>query len=367
VVVLGPGLHRAGVARLVPALGLLLAVAAAAAADGRPAAAVDVYFLQGEQAVPVVREGADAEAAVAALLAGPTAAERRRGIRSQVPSGVPLRDVSVSRGVATVDLGERFASGTGAASLSARLAQLVLTVTAAPGVKTVRVLVKGGVPLGLFPGTNLTRPVALAAITDPDEPPPVATDDPSGPPTASTLDAERRLAELGYLDPSEADGRENDATVDAVMAFQKWEGLTRDGVVGPQTTAALAGATRPTPRTSGPGGTRVEVLLDRQLTLFIAGNRVERVLHVATGKAGYETPTGSYRIERKYTRDWSVPYEVWLPWASYFVGGVAFHESPDVPPAPASHGCVRVPVGDAKWLYDRTPVGTPVTVLGSSR
>jgi lipoprotein-anchoring transpeptidase ErfK/SrfK len=345
----------------------VVAVAVVSAAASRPAAAVDVYFLQGEQAVAVPREGADAEAAVAALLAGPTAAEGRRGIRSQVPRGTPLRDVSVARGVATVDLGERFATGTSAASLSARLAQLVLTVSAVPGVKTVRVLVKGGVPLGLFPGTNLTRPVTRAEITGPDEPPPVAGPDPSGPPTASTLEVERRLAELGYLDPSEADGRENDVTFNAVMAFQKWEGLSRDGVVGPQTTAALADATRPTPRTSGAAGTRVEVLLDRQLALFVVDNRIERVLHVASGKAGYETPTGSYRIERKYTRDWSVPYEVWLPWASYFVGGVAFHESPDVPPAPASHGCVRVPVGDAKWLYDRIPVGTPVTVLGSSR
>jgi lipoprotein-anchoring transpeptidase ErfK/SrfK len=109
------------------------------------------------------------------------------------------------------------------------------------------------------------------------------------------------------------------------------------------------------------------VLLDRQLALYIEGGAVVRTLHVSTGARGFETPTGSFRVFRKEQQSWSVPYKVWLPWASYFVGGVAFHESPDVPPAPASHGCVRVPVGDAKWLYDRTPVGTPVTVLGSSR
>jgi lipoprotein-anchoring transpeptidase ErfK/SrfK len=268
--------------------------------------------------------------------------------------------------VATVDVGEKLAVGRSADSLSARLAQLVLTVTAVPGVKSVQVLVKGGVPLGLFPGTNLTRPVTAESIAVPQAPTPVAPPDPEAPPTATTLDAERRLAELGYLDAAEADGRENDATFNSVMAFQKWEGLDRDGVVGPQTTGALTRAARPTPRTAGGSGRRVEVLLDRQVALFIVGNRVERVLHVASGKAGYETPTGRYAITRKYEKDWSVPYEVWLPWASYFVGGVAFHESPDVPAAPASHGCVRVPVGDAKWLYDRTPVGTPVTVLGAS-
>jgi hypothetical protein len=142
------------------------------------------------------------------------------------------------------------------------------------------------------------------------------------------------------------------------MAFQKWQGLARDGDAGPQTTAALATATRPTPRTAG-GGRRFEVLLDRQLTLYIENGTVVRTLHVSTGAAGFETPTGRYAVFRKEQNSWSVPYKVWLPWASYFVGGVAFHESPDVPPAPASHGCVRVPRYDAKWLYDHAPNGTP--------
>jgi lipoprotein-anchoring transpeptidase ErfK/SrfK len=346
------------------ALGFL---AACLAGQAHAASTVNVYFLQGEQAVAVPREGADADAALRALLAGPTADERKRGIRTQVPAGVPVRSVSVANGIATVDLGEKFAGGTRADGLSARLAQLVLTVNRAPGVKKVRVLVKGGVPLGLFPGVDLTRPVTVESLATPQGPTPVAPPTPAQPPTASTLDVQRKLADLGYLDPSAVDGRDGPATSNAVMAFQKWEGLARDGDVGPQTTAALATAVRPTPRTNGPAGTRVEVLLDRQVALFIVDSKVMRVLHVSSGKPGYETPTGSYRIERKYTKDWSVPYEVWLPWASYFVGGVAFHESPDVPPQPASHGCVRVPPGDMKWLYDRIQVGTPVTVLGTSR
>jgi lipoprotein-anchoring transpeptidase ErfK/SrfK len=335
-------------------------------AAGRAAPTVDVYFLQGEQAVVVKRDGSDAGAALQGLLAGPTAEEKAEGIRSQVPAGVPVRSVTVSRGVATVDLGEKFASGRRADSLSARLAQLVLTATAVQGVRSARVLVKGGVPLGLFPGVDLTRPATAESIAAPQGPTPVAPPSSAGPPTASALDIERKLADLGYLDPAEVDGGRDQATFNAVMAFQKWEGLTRDGLAGPQTSAALATATRPTPRTRGTAGTRVEVLLDRQLTLFIVDNEVVRVLHVSSGKPGYATPTGSYRIERQYTRDWSVPYSVWLPWASYFVGGVAFHEYAEVPPVAASHGCVRVPPGDMKWLYDRIPVGTPVTVLGSS-
>ena len=29
---------------------------------------------------------------------------------------------------------------------------------------------------------------------------------------------------------------------------------------------------------------------------------------------------------------------------------------------PASHGCVRLTVADAKWFYDQVPDGTPVTI-----
>ena len=78
------------------------------------------------------------------------------------------------------------------------------------------------------------------------------------------------------------------------------------------------------------------------------------------------TPAGSYSVFRKEVRSWSVPFKVWLPWASYFVGGIAFHEYPDVPVAPASHGCVRTPRYDARWLYEFTPIGTPVRVLARS-
>ena len=100
-----------------------LATAALAAATGgssSPSATVKVAFLQGEQVVTVTRNGSTLRQAIAALLAGPTAAEQRREIASAVPTGTPLRAVSVTGGVATVDLGEKFASGTNTASLSAR-------------------------------------------------------------------------------------------------------------------------------------------------------------------------------------------------------------------------------------------------------
>ena len=330
-------------------------------------ATVKVAFLQGEQVVYVDRSGSTLRQAVVALLAGPTAAERGREIASEVPSGTPLRAVSVANGVATVDLGERFATGTKAASLSARVTQLVLTATSVPGVKSVRLLVKGGTPLGLFPGYVTSGPIALRDATRPDVPPPgPPAPGPPTDPTAAVRALQQRLADLSFLPPEAVDGKAGEQTRFAVIAFQKWQGLGRDGVAGPATQSALASATRPTPRTAG-AGSRFEVLLDRQLVLYIENGSVVRTLHVSSGAKGFETPVGRFSVFRKEVNSWSVPYKVWLPWASYFVGGVAFHESPDVPTQPASHGCVRVPPYDAKWVYDHAPNGTPVTVLGSSR
>jgi hypothetical protein len=177
---------------------------------------------------------------------------------------------------------------------------------------------------------------------------------------------QRRLVTLGYLPRGAVDGVFGGHTRSAVIAFQKWEGLHRDGIYGPLTRRALRRAERPTPQARG-RGRRVEVLLDRQLALVVRRGRVVRTLHVSTGRPRFATPPGSYAVFRKQRRSWSVPYKLWLPWASYFVGGIAFHEAAVVPTAPASHGCVRVTRHDARWLFEQTPVHTAVAVLERSR
>jgi hypothetical protein len=346
-------------ATVLACLALLGAGAVPAAAD------VHVSFLQGEQTVQVARPGATVDDAVRALVAGPTAAERTQEIMTTVPAATVVRAVSVNGTVATVDLSERFASGKKADVLSARIAQLVLTATAVPGIESVQVLIRGGVPLGLFPGYATKFPITAADVRGSDVPPPTVRKAPEKAPTHEVRALQQRLAKLSFLPRSGVDGQAGPQTRFAVLGFQKWAGLGRDGVAGPMTKAALAKAKRPTPRTTAPGR-RVEVLLDRQLALYIENGRVVRTLHVSSGAPGFETPAGTFSVFRKEQNSWSIPYKVWLPWASYFVGGVAFHQSPDVPAGPASHGCVRVPVYDARWLYDRLPNGTRVTVLARS-
>jgi lipoprotein-anchoring transpeptidase ErfK/SrfK len=173
---------------------------------------------------------------------------------------------------------------------------------------------------------------------------------------------QEKLVALGYLAPGGVDGLYGGETMAAVIAFQKWELLPRDGIAGPVTRRVLRTAERPKPVTRA-RGVRVEILLDRQLLLLIRRNKVWRASHVSTGKRRFETPTGSYAILRKRRRSWSIPYKVWLPWASYFVGGYAVHQSRNVPTYAASHGCVRVTRYEGRWLFNRMLVGTPVRVI----
>jgi len=317
------------------------------AITGSAGAGVSVWFVADGKPVSVTRSGTTVERVVQQLLAGPTAAERSRGVRSAVPRATPLRSVRVSRRVATVDLGARFAAGRDERSLQDRAGQLVRTLRSVPGIVGVRVLVDGGVPVGLFPGYDFRGPVT-AAIEPVEHQPTIH-------------DYQQRLVDLGFMAPSGLTGTVDDQTSTAVLGFQKWANLPRDGVLGAGTMAALLRATRPEPLLRKPGR-RIEVQLRRQLALLIDDNKVVRAVHISSGAYG-KTPTGSFRVYRKERYSWSVPFKVWLPWASYFTGGVAFHEFGSVPTYAASHGCVRVNHYDAEMLFGFAETGTPVDVF----
>ena len=175
-------------------------------------------------------------------------------------------------------------------------------------------------------------------------------------------DLTARLAELGYLPASHVSEVFDAAAAHAVVAFQKYERLDPDGVVGPRTRQALARDRRPEPLLEQ-RGRRVEVWLRRQLAFLVEDDRVVRAVAVSTGRPGYATPPGRFRVYRRERRSWSVPYRVWLPWAAYFVRGIAFHAHADVPPYPASHGCVRVPEPFAREVYSFARIGTRVVVV----
>jgi peptidoglycan hydrolase-like protein with peptidoglycan-binding domain len=172
---------------------------------------------------------------------------------------------------------------------------------------------------------------------------------------------QRRLIELHYMGPGTVTHVYNYRTTQAVMAFEGWTGLQRDGIAGPKVFHALARAH--VPRPWGKVNRHMELHLKKQVLLLInARHVVTRAIHVSTGRPSLPTPAGSFAIYSKQRMSWSRKFQVWLPWASYFYSGDAFHEYPDVPGYPASHGCVRVasPFIGKVWRF--ATLGTRVLI-----
>ena len=333
--------------RALLAVGLLAVLAFPAQAR----AGAQVWFLRDGEPVAVGRQAVGVERALRSLLRGPTAPELQAGIHTSIPAGVAVRRLEVQRRVVTVDLAARVVAPAPDATLRNRVRQVVRTLDAVPGVVGVRVRVEGGIPLGLFPGFDLRGTVTSRSL--PAEP------------GRSPHALEQRLDDLGFLPFGPAAERLERLSV-AVLAFEKWTGLPRDGVLSEAVAARLRHAVRPEPVTRAGPGRRIEVLLDRQVALLIEHDRVLRVVHISTGAPGHSTPAGSFRVYRKERYSWSVPFKVWMPWASYFTGGIAFHEYAYVPTYAASHGCVRVSRFDARALFAFAPDGTPVQVVWDS-
>lgn len=169
---------------------------------------------------------------------------------------------------------------------------------------------------------------------------------------ASVRALKERLRDLRYALPH-VDGLYGLDTFQAVLAFQKVEGLPRTGRVDARTWRAL---TRAQPPRARYGGTHLEVSKGRQVLFVVRDGRVQSVVHVSTGATG-NTPLGRWRIYRKVSGwDWVL----WYP--MYFLRGFAIHGYPSVPAYPASHGCVRVPMWIAPRLHAAYRYGQTVYV-----
>lgn len=176
---------------------------------------------------------------------------------------------------------------------------------------------------------------------------------------ASVRELEQRLAALHYalLGIDASFGQD---TVDALYAFQKVQGLPRTGRADAVVWAALARPKPPALR--GGSADRVEVDKGHQVLYVVRGGKVALIVPVSTGGSPEKfTPVGTFSVYRKVTGyDPSPLGTLYDP--SYFTGGYAIHGNPSVPPYPASHGCVRVPMWVAARLYASMPYGEPVVV-----
>ena len=168
-----------------------------------------------------------------------------------------------------------------------------------------------------------------------------------------------RLHQLHYAAPFTAsfDSR----LLDAVYAFQKVQDLPRTGIVDAAFWRRLDAPRVPVVRYAQPAS-HIEIDKTHQVLYVVRGGKVALIVPVSTaGLPGKFTPVGRFSIYRKVGGFDPSPLGTLFD-PMYFTGGYAIHGNPSVPPYPASHGCVRVPMWIAAYLYDTNPYGETVYV-----
>jgi hypothetical protein len=322
--------------------------------------------LRGEQLAALMRPGRTPADAVTQLIAGLRQGEIAKSFRTYVPRSTRVRRLEVQKGLATIDLNRRFMAGRDDDRVLASLSQLVATLSAFPRIDRVQLLIAGERVKRTIAGVRLAHPITLRYLRTPNVPVPVPPPPRIRPPDPEVKNAQQQLIALDYLLPGDDDGILGPTTSEGLLAFQKFERMTRTGLLDAATKQALGTAEHPEPITHGGPGKRAEVLLDRQVTLLVRDDMVVRTIAVSSGKPSTPTPPGRYRVYAKIPRWWSTPFREWLPWAIPFVGGIAFHQYGTVPAYPASHGCVRQPFAVARWTYAFAEIGMPIRVLSRS-
>lgn len=222
------------------------------------------------------------------------------------------------------------------------------------------------------------RPTATPSVTSPR--PDRATPEPAtAKPAFRTLGPGSRGREVAQLqealvdatyDPGEVDGAFGTQTQHAVLAFEKVNGFQPDGIAQPREVAAIL--ERRPPAAPGRAPEKyVDVDIRRQVLFEIEHGVVTHTLPISTGNGAYyqstsgaavaHTPRGTFTIYSKIA-GWRVGYLGAMYYPSYFSNGYAVHGSESVPPYPASHGCVRIPMHSTIGFFERNPIGTPVYV-----
>ena len=117
---------------------------------------------------------------------------------------------------------------------------------------------------------------------------------------------------------------------------------------------------------------------------YYHGARLMRKFGVATGQSVYPTPTGLFTIvDMQLNPWWRPPDSPWaqgldpIPpgpgnplgtrWMGLSAPGVGIHGTPDDASIgySASHGCIRMHIPDAEWLFHHVKLGTPVAITDS--
>lgn len=167
---------------------------------------------------------------------------------------------------------------------------------------------------------------------------------------------QQRLAALGYAVPST--GVYDAGTERAVLAFRKVNRMERITTLTPFVVDRLLRGVGGFPIRYPGHGRHVEGNLTLQVLALIENGRVVRAYHTSSGAPATPTILGSYRFYLKTPGTNSLG----MVHSSYFIRGYAIHGYVDVPTYPASHGCFRVPIPDARAIFDWVRIGDAIDV-----
>jgi lipoprotein-anchoring transpeptidase ErfK/SrfK len=197
------------------------------------------------------------------------------------------------------------------------------------------------------------------------------------------------------------DGRLSIEPQDATATLSGLRPVIRPGKAGvaldrPQTVEwiqeALAVARRPVLRaaartvapsvSAGDFGAVIVIYRGSNELHLYRGEQPWRTIQVATGQATYPTPLGSWHVvDMQRNPWWRPPDSAWakglkpIPpgpgnplgtrWMGLDAAGVGMHGTPDAASIgySASHGCIRMRIPDAEWLFGQVRIGTPVFIV----
>ena len=167
---------------------------------------------------------------------------------------------------------------------------------------------------------------------------------------------QKGLRALAYVTP--VNGRYDDATGRAVMAFRKVNGMQRVQSVNSQIFKKLFRGKGSFKLKHPKAGKHVEFDWSRQVLVFARNGKPVRIYHASSGKPSTPTVFGTFHF---YSKTLGTNAKGMVD-SNYFIRGYAVHGYFDVPPYAASHGCIRVPIPDAKSIYDWISIGDTIFV-----
>ena len=197
-------------------------------------------------------------------------------------------------------------------------------------------------------------------------------------PSRDIVRLQRRLSMLEYY-YSVLDGDFGSGTAKAVKDFQKRNRLSQTGVADRETLAALFNENAL--KALKPYVLKVSTSDQRVYAYGLDNNNeytdLVRTMKCSTGRSGTPTPTGTFQDGTGPGARWHYfkKFDCWAQYAYYIQGDIMFHSvlynqkegrvtqsSVNNLGSRASHGCVRLSVEDAKWIWTNCPANTKVII-----